>query len=65
MELLETIDVAGLVIEEDMPSFDVMVPLRDDAAELFIERSASARSKTLPLNIALYDALCGVEGTVA
>jgi len=53
MELMEFIEFKGLVIEEDMPSFEVMVPLRDDAAELFIESSASARSKTLPLNMAL------------
>ena len=38
------------------------MPAREEAA--LIERRASARSKTLPLNIALYDEL-GVEGTVA
>jgi hypothetical protein len=49
-----------------VPSFEVIVPAREDAAELpFIESKASARSKTLPLNIALYEALCGVDGTVA
>jgi len=45
--------------------FPSIVPAREDAAELFIERKASARSNTLPLNMALYEALCGVDGTVA
>lgn len=44
------------------PMAEVIVPARDEPA--FIERRASARSNTLPLNIALYDEL-GVEGTVA
>ena len=44
------------------PMAEVIVPARDGPA--FIERRASARSNTLPLNIALYDEL-GVEGTVA
>lgn len=53
LEFIEFIEFAGLVIEEEMPSFEVIVPLRDDAAELFIDSRASARSKTLPLNMAL------------
>jgi hypothetical protein len=46
----------------DTPMPEVIVPAREEPA--FIERSASARSKTLPLNIALYDVL-GIDGTVA
>ena len=45
----------------DPPMAEVIVPAREPA---FIERNASARSKTLPLNIALYDVL-GMDGTVA
>lgn len=43
---------------------EVMVPVREDAIELVFNR-VSARSKTFPLNMELYEALCGVEGTVA
>ena len=53
-EFIEFNEFAGLVSEEGRSSVEeVIVPLREDAPELFIERSASARSKTLPLNIAL------------
>ena len=55
------------VIEPSLkPDDEVMVPARDDTAdEVFIDSKVSARSKTLPLNIALNEALCGVDGTVA
>jgi hypothetical protein len=45
------------------PMVEVIVPALDELP--LIDRKASARSKTLPLNIALYEALCGVDGTVA
>lgn len=52
-----------------MPSFvkvEVIVPAREEATEEpFVCKNASARSKTLPLNIPLNVALCGVDGTVA
>ena len=51
-------DFRGLILEDGspIPSFDppmpeVIVPVREEPA--LEERSASARSKTLPLNIAL------------
>jgi hypothetical protein len=58
----------GLTVDEAIavpslePMPEVIVPAREEPA--FIERRASARSKTLPLNMALYDEL-GVDGTVA
>jgi len=45
------------------PMVEVIVPALEELP--LIERKASARSKTLPLNIALFGALCGVDGTVA
>jgi hypothetical protein len=69
---LDPNEFIGLSIEAGViePSFDpiveVIVPVREDATEVpFIDIKASARSKTLPLNMALKVALCGVEGTVA
>ena len=58
---------AGVIIPSFEPKEDVIVPAREDASEppLVIDSKASALSNTLPLNIALYEALCGVEGTVA
>lgn len=49
---------AGVMVPSLEPNADVMVPVRDDETELpFIESKVSARSKTLPLNIPLYEAL--------
>lgn len=48
------------------PNVEDIVPVRDEKLlALVIDKRASARSKTFPLNIPLYDALCGVDGTVA
>jgi len=55
----------GVIEPSLVPSIEVIVPLREEMELVFIDRSASARSNTFPLNIALYEALCGVEGTVA
>jgi hypothetical protein len=66
---LDEKELMGLRIEEGVivpsfePNVEVIVPT--DPVPLFIDSSASARSKTLPVNIELYDALCGVDGTVA
>ena len=71
---LDEKELMGLRIEEGVivpsfePSIEVIVPFREDTTDpdpLFIDSSASARSKTLPVNMELYDALCGVDGTVA
>lgn len=69
---LDPNEFIGLSIEAGViePSFDpideVIVPAREEATEEpFIDIKASARSKTLPLNMPLKVALCGVEGTVA
>jgi hypothetical protein len=71
---LDEKELMGLRIEEGVivpsfePSVEVIVPFREDITDpdpLFIDSSASARSKTLPVNMELYDALCGVDGTVA
>lgn len=56
---------AGVIEPSFEPSIEVIVPFREEIEELFIDSRASARSNTFPLNIALYEALCGVEGTVA
>jgi hypothetical protein len=68
----ELTELIGLRMEDTELSLvckdEVIVPDREDNNELallFIESNVSARSKTLPLNIAPNDALCGVEGTVA
>jgi len=70
LEFMEFIGLridAGVSVPSFEPMVELMVPAREnDVMEpLFMDRKASARSKTLPLNIALYDALCGVDGTVA
>jgi hypothetical protein len=54
---------ACVIIPSFEPIAEVIVVVREEPP--FIESKASARSKTLPLNIAWYDALCEVEGTVA
>lgn len=61
------LSIDAVVIDPSLdPNVEVMVPAREDTTELpFIDRKVSARSKTLPLNMPLYVALCGVEGTVA
>ncbi len=60
---------AGVMEPSLVPSIEVIVPLREEKEDemelVFIDKSASARSNTFPLNIPLYEALCGVEGTVA
>jgi hypothetical protein len=57
---------AGVIVPSFDPKVEVIVPAREDTTEpLLIDSKASARSKTLPLNMPLYVALCGVEGTVA
>jgi hypothetical protein len=56
---------AGVIEPSFEPNIDVIVPFREDIEELLMDKNVSARSKTLPLNTALYEALCGVEGTVA
>ena len=59
---------AGVMEPSFDPRVEVIVPARDEkpvVETLFIDIRVSARSKTLPLKMPLYVALCGVEGTVA
>jgi len=55
----ELIIDAGVIIPSFAPKAEVIVPAREDASEppLLIDSKASPLSKTLPLNIALYEAL--------
>jgi hypothetical protein len=55
--------IDGVILPSEYPIAEVMVPVLDRVP--FIDSNASARSNTLPLNIELYDALWGVDGTVA
>ena len=56
---------AGVIVPSFGPMAEVMVPVLEPKVPLVIDSRASARSKTLPLNIAPNEALWGVDGTVA
>ena len=57
---------AGVIEPSFEPKVEVIVPAREETTEEpFIDSKASALSKTLPLNMPLNVALCGVDGTVA